>query len=29
MHQLHVMLNEKDYAHLQEQQRRSGLSTRI
>lgn len=27
MHQLHVMLNEKDYAHLQEQQRRSGLST--
>lgn len=27
MHQLHVMLNEKDYAHLKEQQRRSGLST--
>lgn len=27
MHQLHVMLNEKEYAHLQEQQRRSGLST--
>lgn len=27
MHQLHVILNEKDYAHLKEQQRRSGLST--
>lgn len=27
MHQLHVMLNEKDYARLKEQQRRSGLST--
>ena len=26
MHQLHVMLSEKDYAHLKEQQRRSGLS---
>lgn len=27
MHQLHMMLNEKDYAHLKEQQRRSGIST--
>ena len=27
MHQLHVMLTEKDYAHMKEQQRRSGLST--
>lgn len=27
MHQLHVMLSEKDYAHMKEQQRRSGLST--
>ena len=27
MHQLHVMLNEKEYANLKEQQRRSGLST--
>ena len=27
MHQLHVILNEKDYARLKEQQRRSGLST--
>lgn len=27
MHQLHVMLNEKDYARLKEQRQRSGLST--
>ena len=27
MHQLHVMLSEKDYARMKEQQRRSGLST--
>lgn len=26
MHQLHVMLSNEDYAHLKEQQRRSGLS---